>query len=236
MTVLSHGFDAAFCPNPVPLEIGGQPIGWCEVYIGGSSAERRNGWSAAELVRVEHMAKLPVWVPTAGVDNPNQAGSACVSALRAFRVPAFATPWRWVLVDLETGAAANQADPAWLAPFRARLEAAGYDTVTYASMSRVCGYPAYSGRLGACWDGVPDLATCAGEHVPCSLVGKQYAAEVHTPGGPVDLDVIADIYLPHLGLWNGPAASAELVTATAPHLTAYNATPEQAQTGAHLLP
>lgn len=219
---LALGFDAAFCPNPVPSSIDGLEVAWCEVYIGGSSATRPRGWSAAELVRVEHLAKLPVWVPTPGADNPTQSARSALSALRAFRVPAFASPWRALLVDLETGLAATSADQAWLAAFRARIEAAGYDTMPYASVSRLCGYQAYTGRLGACWDGSQDLTRCNGELVPCALVGKQYAAEVQLAGGAVDLDVLEARMLPHLGLWNGPAAHAELVTEVAPQLTHYN--------------
>lgn len=227
---LALGFDAAFCPNPVPASIDGLPVEWCEVYIGGSSAERRNGWSAAELVRVEHLPKLPVWVPTPGADNPNQSASACLNALRAFRVPAFASPWRAVMVDLETGAAAHSADQAWLAQFRARIEAGGFDTMPYASVSLVCGYQPYIGRLGACWDGSQDLGRCGAELVPCALVGKQYAAEVPLGGGPVDLDVLEAGFMPHLGLWNGPAAQVEVVREVAPQLAAYNA-PEAPSAG-----
>lgn len=223
MAALALGFDGAFCPNPVPSSIDGMPVEWVEVYVGGSSAERPHGWSPAELVRVEHMPKLPCWVPTPGVDNPTQSASACLNALRAFRVPAFANPWRAVLVDLETGMAATSSDQAWLAAFRARIEAGGYDTMPYASLSRVCGYQAYAGRLGACWDGSQDLTRCSGELVGCALVGKQYAAEVQLAGGPVDLDVLEASFMPHLGLWNGPAAQAELVREVAPQLAAYNA-------------
>lgn len=215
------GFDAAFCPNPVPSSIGGQPVHWCEVYIGGSSASRPHGWSAAELVRVEHLAKLPVWVPTPGYENPDHAAQLCLAALRAFRVPAFASPWRAVLVDLETGLAATEADQSWLAPFRARIEAGGYDTMTYASTSRICGYQAYTGRLGACWDGSQDLTRWNRELAGCALVGKQYAAEVQLSGGAVDLDVLDEGHMAHLGLWNATqAVTVEMINEVAPQLTA----------------
>lgn len=190
------GFDAAWPPNPAPNDYGGRPITWCEVYIGGSSAA--HVWTAPELALVTHLAKLPVWVPTPGVDNPGQSARACLNALRSFGVPGFADPWRAVLIDLETGASSPpNADPAWLATFRSRIEAGGYDTMVYASMSVVCAYPAYTGRLGACWDGSPGF-TCNGEALACSIVGKQYAAEVRVPGGFVDLDVLDSSILPHL--------------------------------------
>jgi hypothetical protein len=219
MMALAYGWDAAYCPNPVPPSISGHETAWCEVYVGGSSATRRHGWGLAELARVNHLPKLPVWVPTPGVDNPRQSALACRAALAAFRVPAYASPWRWVLVDLETGAAKNQADAGWLAVFRGTLEAGGFDTVSYASAGWVCGYPAYSGRLAACWDGDPDLSRCNGELAPCAFAGKQYAAGVQTSGGTVDLDVIGEQYLPHLGLFNATQQlSAEVVADVAPQL------------------
>jgi hypothetical protein len=196
---ISLGFDAAFCPDPVPASIGGEVVRWCEVYIGGSSAF--HVWDEAERDRVDHLPKLPVWVPTPGLDNPGQSAAACLARLRALGVPPQARPYRAVLVDLETGTAANRADPAWLAAFRGRILAGGYDTMVYASMSVVFGYPAYTGRLGACWDGAQAF-TCNGEHLPGSVVGKQYVAEAHVPGGFVDLDVLDLGTMPHLGLWN----------------------------------
>lgn len=195
------GFDAAFCPDPVPATIGGVNVRWCEVYLGGTSA--LHVWSAAERDRVDHLPKLPVWVPTPGVDNPGQSAAGCLAALRSAGVPAHATPYRAVMVDLETGTAdpsRGLADPSWLAAFRARILAGGYDTMPYASMSVVFRYPAYTGRVGACWDGSQTF-TCNGEQLAGTIVCKQYAAEVHVPGGFVDLDALQISSLPHLGLW-----------------------------------
>lgn len=195
------GFDAARCPDPVPVTIGGEQVRWCEVYIGGSSAF--HVWDEVERDRVDHLPKLPVWVPTPGVDNPYHAAMACLEALRAAGVPGYAKPYRAVMVDLETGSAdpsLGRADPGWLAAFRSRIIAGGYDTMPYASASVVFRYPAYTGRVMACWDGSQQF-TCNGEQLPGTVVAKQYVAEVQVPGGFVDLNVMGLASLPHLGLW-----------------------------------
>jgi hypothetical protein len=194
-------FDAARCPDPVPVTVGGQPVRGCEVYIGGSSAF--HVWDAAERDRVDHLPKLPVWVPTPGLDNPGHSAMGCLDALRAAGVPPFARPYRAVMVDLETGTAdpsRRLSDPAWLAAFRARILAAGYDTMPYASANVVFRYPVYTGRIMACWDGSQQF-TCNGEQTVLSIAGKQYVAEVHVPGGFVDLNVFTLAVLPHMGLW-----------------------------------
>lgn len=198
---LTLGFDAARCPDPVPVTVGGQQVRWCEVYIGGSSAF--HVWDAAERARVDHLPKLPVWVPTPGLDNPGQSARGCLDALRALGVPPYAKPYRAVMVDLETGSAdpaRGLADPGWLAAFRARILAAGYDTMPYASANVIFRYPAYTGRVMACWDGSTAFE-CNGERLAGTIVAKQYVAEVHVPGGFVDLDVMTSAILPHLGLW-----------------------------------
>jgi hypothetical protein len=165
-------------------------------------------------VRVEHLPKLPVWVPTPGYENPRQSALACVAALAAFRVPAYAAPWRAVLVDLETGAARPPgSDPSWLEQFRAVIMGKGYDTMTYASMSVVGDYPVYTGRIGACPDGHADMSRCYGEHVTVGIVGKQFAWL-----RSYDVDVIEPQVMPHLGLWTGAAAAAEVVAEAAPQL------------------
>jgi hypothetical protein len=198
------GFDAALCPDPVPVTIGGVQVRWCGVYIGGSSAF--HVWEPAERERVDHLPKLPIWVPTPGLDNPGQSARACLAALRAAGVPPGQRPYRAVLVDLETGSAdpsTGSADPGWLAAFRARILAGGYDTMPYASASVVFRYPAYTGRLMACWD-QSTAFRCNGESLPGSIAGKQYAAEVPVPGGHVDLDMLELGMLAHLGHWNPP--------------------------------
>jgi hypothetical protein len=190
MMATALGFDAAECPDPVPQEINGMRVAWCEVYIGGSSAFRT--WTDAEIARVAHLPKLPVWVPTPGSDNPRQAAGACLTALRAHGVPAFASPYRAVMVDLETGI---EPDPGWLGLFRDRILAGGYDTMPYGSTAWIFGYPKYTGYIVADYTGKPVLYPHPG------VAGTQYAAEVPVPGGTVDLDVLDTLFLPHLGEW-----------------------------------
>jgi hypothetical protein len=186
------GWDAAFYPASLP------PGDWCEAYIGGSSALRRSGQSCAELLRAARIPKLPVWVPTPGVDNPRQSALACVGALKAFGVPAYATPWRAVLWDLETG---TEPDPAWFAAAHAVVMAHGYDTMSYGSVAWAFGEPNYAGMVIARYDGQPELATLQAAHPGAAIVGKQYRAGVSVPGGTIDLDVIEAAVMPHLGLW-----------------------------------
>lgn len=183
------GFDGAFCPDPVPADIGGVPVGWCEFYMGGSSAFRPDGWDDAEMERVEHLPKLPVWVPTPGRENPRQSALGCVDALRRYGVPAHAAPYRAVLWDLETG---TEPDAPWLATARAYLLAAGYDSLVYGSASWIFGYPPYSGYLVADPTGRPHM------YVHPGVAGTQYEWGVNVTGGQVDLDLLDDALLPHL--------------------------------------
>jgi len=55
------GFDAEFCPDPIPKQIYGVRVEWCEVYAGGSSAA--NPWNDVALFRVQDagLRILPVW-------------------------------------------------------------------------------------------------------------------------------------------------------------------------------
>jgi hypothetical protein len=190
--ILVPGWDAAFCPDPLP------PGHWAEVYIGGSSAFRRNGWDDTEVSLVAHLPKLPVWVPTPGHENPRQSALACVSALQRYKVPHHATPWRTVLWDLETGV---EPDPAWFAVARTTMEAHGYGTMSYGSTAWVFGEPNYTGMIVADWDGDPRLDSLRTAHPQALIVGKQYRAGVREPGGTVDLDSLDESVMGHLGLW-----------------------------------
>lgn len=186
-----QGFDAAFCPDPVPDVVDGAPVAWCEFYMGGSSALRRDGWDAAEMDRVEHLPKLPVWVPTPGVDNPRQSAIGCVQALRRYGVPAYARPYKAVMWDLETG---TEPDAAWLAIARGYLLGAGYDSLVYGSPSWVFGYPSYSGYVVADPTGRPHM------YVHPGVAGTQYQFAVDVTGGQVDLDLLDETMMPHLYL------------------------------------
>src|SRR5215470_12120305 len=73
-------FDAAHCPDPVPT---GYDV--AAVYAGGSSAT--HAWSQAELDRVAHLLRLPVWVPTPGHENPEHVAGEFVVWLREHGVP-----------------------------------------------------------------------------------------------------------------------------------------------------
>jgi hypothetical protein len=203
MTVTSPGWDAAPVPDPAPDQddqVPGAPAGttfqWCEVYIGGSSAF--HVWTQTERNRVDDLPKLPVWVPTPGFDNPRQSALACVASLHAAGVPAYATPWRAVMIDLETG---KEPDQPWLAGFQAVTVQHGYDIWPYGSTSWIFGYADYSGLLVAQYDGSADLDALRRAHPGRHIVGKQYRAGVGVPGGVVDLDVLDAAALPHLGHW-----------------------------------
>lgn len=195
MTTMT-GWDAAFCPDPAPDQDDGYQ--WCEVYIGGSSALRRDGWDQTEISRVADLPKLPVWVPTPGLDNPRQSALGCLTALRRYGVPAYAKPWRAVLWDLETG---REPDPAWFTAAHAVMVNAGYATMSYGSAAWAFGEPGYSGLVVAQWDGIPDLAALRRAHPGALIAGKQYKAGVPVPGGVIDLDVLDAAVMPHLGTW-----------------------------------
>ena len=174
-------WDAEYCPDPVPA---GPPA--CMVYIGGSSAG--HVWDAAELARVEHLARLPVWVPTPGVDDPRASAAACLARLRELGVPTFAQVGYHprIMVDLETG---REPDWPWLSVFRSRLHAAGYYTCPYCDLSVLLAANSYQPCAGFV---VANPSTPPVPHLyrHPAVVGTQYAFDVRTPGGPVDLSMI----------------------------------------------
>jgi len=192
--ITAPGWDAAPVPDPAPDQDDGYT--WCEVYIGGTSAF--HVWTQTEINRVDDLPKLPVWVPKPGFDNPRQSALGCVAALKARGVPAYATPWRAVLIDLETG---KEPDQPWLAAFQAVTVQYGYGIWPYGSTAWIFGYQDYSGLLVAHYDGSPDLEAFRVAHPGRHIVGKQYKAGVSVPGGTVDLDVLDAAALPHLGHW-----------------------------------
>jgi hypothetical protein len=189
---LVHGWDAATCPDPAPKQISGNSIEYAGGYLGGSSAFRT--WAVGEWQRASdaYGRVLPIWVPTPGSDNPRQVGLAAIDALRAAGVPNHATPWRVLMWDLETGV---EPSPAWLTTAADTLANAGYGSLIYGSPggSHVLSYPRRTGYVVADWNGRPTLYPAAG------VVGTQYAANVTVPGGVVDLDVMEETMLAHLG-------------------------------------
>lgn len=190
-----YGWDAAFCPDPAPTEINNRHISFAAGYLGGSSAYR--SWTEGEWQRASDTLGrvLPIWVPTPGVDNPRQAALNAIAALKAAGVPAYATPWRALMWDLETGV---EPSPAWLTTAANTLASSGYDSLIYGSLSgsQVLSYPRRSGYIVADYDGVASLYPAAG------VVGKQYSANVTVSGGQVDLDVMDESMLAHLGRVN----------------------------------
>ena len=196
--VYDRGWDAAFCPDPAPDQDDGYT--WCEVYIGGSSATRRDGWNGTEVDRVADLPKLPVWVPTPGFDNPRQSALACVTALHRYGVPAWEAPWRAVMWDMETGVLP---DPAWFSVAHGVMLASGYATISYGSLSWAFGEPNYLGMIVADPDGNPDFRPLRAAHPGALIVGKQYKWGVRTPGGVTDQNSLDPAFLPHLGRWAG---------------------------------
>ena len=194
----AFGWDAAFCPDPPPLEAGGKPMTFNEIYIGGSSAF--HVWTAAEVERLDGLGlvQLPVWVPTPGADNPRQAALQAASILHDLGVPAYASPWRVLMWDLETGSPAIYGS--WLTAAADTLASRGYGSLSYADLANgVLSLPQRTGRIVAHWDGQPVLES--------GQLGHQYQPGVSVPGAElltgrpalVDLNVIDTRLLPHLG-------------------------------------
>jgi len=176
------GFDAEFCPDPVP-----SGYSWCMVYAGGSSAA--HVWTAAELARVAHLPRLPVLVPTPGVDVPETAAAEFLDWLQAEQVsPGNQFGVRQlVLWDLETGKAGGD-DPGWYKTAANLLAARGYDNASYGSVDTLFGaqpLPIRSGFVVADWTGTPHLYQAAG------VLGTQYATDVETSGGAIDISVLS---------------------------------------------
>jgi hypothetical protein len=189
----SYGWDAAFCPDPAPKVIDGQAQSYGGFYLGGSSAFRV--WTDVERRRLagSGLRGMPIWVPTPGWDNPRQVALQAANALRVVGVPAFASPWRVLMWDFETGV---EPDPAWFSVAHDTLVGRGYASLVYGSPvgSGLFSYQPGTGYMVADWDGVPEL------YPHPHVAGKQYRAGVAVPGGEVDLDVVAGTVLAHLGV------------------------------------
>jgi hypothetical protein len=191
------GWDAAFCPDPAPKDIGGQVQSYGGFYLGGSSAY--HVWSDVERRRLaaSGLKTMPIWVPTPGYDNPRQVALEAAAAMLAVGMPRYARPWyRPLMWDLETGI---EPDPGWVLTATRTLHSRGYDSILYGSpggshlFSEPLSDGGWSAYLVASYDGIPELYPHAG------VVGKQYAPNVAVPGGEVDLDVVAGSLLAHLG-------------------------------------
>jgi hypothetical protein len=176
----------------VPTEINGQKMAYAGFYVGGSSAYRV--WTNQERRRLANsrLRAMPIWVPTPGTDNPRQVALQAAEALKAAGIPSGASPYRAMLWDMETG---TEPDPHWLTIAANTLAGRGYDNMSYGSVegSGIFSEPQRLGYIVALWDGRATLYPHPG------AVGKQYAGNVDVPGGQVDLDVLDDSILAHLG-------------------------------------
>ena len=189
---LVNGWDAAYCPDPVPTNINGRRMSYAGFYLGGSSAFR--AWADDERRRLaaSRLRAMPIWVPTPGSDNPRQVALQAAAALKAVGIPAHATPFRALMWDLETGV---EPAPQFVTVAANTLASQGYDSLLYGSPggSQIFSEPPRLGYIVAFYDGVPSLYPHPG------VVGKQYQANVSVPGGQVDLNVLESSILAHLG-------------------------------------
>lgn len=175
-------WDRATCPDPLP-----DGYAACMPYIGGSSAS--HVWDATELARVEHLPRLPIWVPTPGQENPRQVAMQAVHRLHQLGVPAVADSCGRrpaLLWDMETG---RDTDAPWLNIAADYLHAHGYLNLVYASLDVITLLPSRSGRILARPDGINRLTGLPDE------VGKQYRWGVPTPGGTIDATVLRETAL-----------------------------------------
>lgn len=173
----AYMFDAAFCPQPIPPGFAA-----CQIYAGGSSAERPSGWSSHELRLVRHLPKLIVWVPTPGLDNPRQAAGDFLRWLESHQVKPITPSGDHIrlMCDAETG---KEPDPGFVNTFADYLAAAGYWNLVYGSASWLFGQPKRSGYCVADPTGEPHMYDHAG------VVLTQYAWNIQTPGGKIDADL-----------------------------------------------
>lgn len=174
-----QGFDARLCPDPVP-----DGMAFVMPYIGGSSAS--HVWTGAELARVAHLPRLPIWVPTPGTDNPRQAALGAVSVMRSLGIPPgprLCHEQCALLWDMETG---TEPDPRWYNTAADVLWSHGYANVGYASPDVAAHLPIRSGLIVARPGTPPAVGPMAGE------IGTQYRWGERTPGGTIDLDVLRE--------------------------------------------
>jgi hypothetical protein len=190
--LLVNGWDAAFCPDPVPTEINGRRMSYAGFYLGGSSAFRTWSDDERQQLSASGLQAMPIWVPTPGFENPRQVALQASAALKAVGIPPYAKPYRALMWDLETGI---EPDSQWMTVAANTLVSHGYDSLVYGSPdgSQIFSEPQRLGYIVAYYDGRPSLYPHPG------AVGKQYQANVSVPGGEVDLDVLEGSILAHLG-------------------------------------
>jgi hypothetical protein len=178
------GFDAAYCPNPVPPAT---EFDVAEFYIGGSSAY--HVWTESERSLIKGRLTLPIWVPTPSLDNPTQVAAGIAHTLKTLGIPSQARPYRAVMLDMETSE-----DSEWVTLCCNKLASLGYDSFIYGSAGYVFSLPPRSGYIVANPTGVAHIYDHA--HV----VGTQYAWGVELTGGQVDADLYLETIKPHLSI------------------------------------
>jgi hypothetical protein len=176
------GFDAAYCPNPVPTPAEYEVVSF---YIGGSSAY--HVWTAGERALIKGRITLPIWVPSPNFDNPTQAAKGVAATMHALGIPSGATPYRAVMWDMETSENSE-----WMTLAADKLASLGYDSLVYGSEGSVFELPARSGYIVANPTGEPHMFDYPG------VVGTQYAWGVQVTGGQVDADLYLSTLRPHL--------------------------------------
>lgn len=181
-------FDAEHCPDPLPADFRA-----CLVYAGGSSAA--HAWDQAELDRVAHLPRLPVWVPTPGHDAPLAAADQFLAWLAAHNVPSTGQNGGQpvhVMWDMETG---QEPDAHWLNRAADRLAEHGYWNLVYGSTSTLFGQPARDGYIVANPTGAPHMFAHP------QVKGTQYAFNVKTAGGAIDeslftVELVHQLWMP----------------------------------------
>jgi hypothetical protein len=178
------GFDAAFCPNPVPTE---SEFDVVEFYAGGTSAFHI--WTPAERSLIKGRLTLPIWVPTPGLDNPTQVAEGIAATLKSLGIPSHATPYRAVMLDMETST-----DAEFITLCCNKLASFGYDSYIYGSAGSVFNLPSRSGYIVADPTGIAHIY----DHP--DVIGTQYAWGVNLVGGQVDADLYLEAIKPHLSI------------------------------------
>jgi hypothetical protein len=171
---LTRCFDAS-------LQIPKSAPNGCEAvlgYIGGSAVHI---WTQEEWDRFGSLRQFPCWVADLASSATKQATGATEAAKRL--------GWhegRAIVADMES--ASNKS---WWDEWAGELTKLHYQPAWYGSAS-VAGVYTAKYKWVAQWDNDPDL--------PDGWAAKQYAANVHVPGGVVDLSVIGEELVTHGGL------------------------------------
>jgi len=126
-------------------------------YIGGSNAAHT--WTDGQIRSLTERYRLPIWVPDYANPTPQMDAAAVIGWLEAHSWPMS----KAVMLDMET-----RVDVALVNEFGDLLQAAGYRTIPYGSLSAIFRNPRRSGYAVADWDGVASLE-------PGAII-KQYTA------------------------------------------------------------